>query len=123
MRGFAASQTNCDPVKVTRPEPPIERGILRTQAGELHPHIRAVTRPGECDLNEYRGLRRCVGSLTFPAQQHAVRGIYFDVAAGNRRPVEVEVERLPHARSCHESPFILTKPSTSNSHEQSGSAE
>ncbi len=37
--------------------------------------------------------------------------------------VEVEVERLPRARSCHESPFILTKPSTFNRPKQSGSAK
>jgi hypothetical protein len=39
-----------------------------------------------------------------------VRGIYFDVAAGDHRTVELEVERLPHARSCHKIPFILTSP-------------
>ena len=89
---------------------PIEGCILRTQAGELHPDICAVTCRGERDLNECRCRRRCVGSLTIPSQQHAVRGIYFDVAAGDCRPVEVEVERLPHARSCHEMSFILTRP-------------
>ena len=37
-------------------------------------------------------------------------GIYFDVAAGNCRPVEVEVEALSRTRSSHEIPFILTTP-------------
>jgi hypothetical protein len=31
--GFGASEGSCNPVKVTRPELPIEGGILRTQAG------------------------------------------------------------------------------------------
>ena len=30
VRGFGASQGNCDPVKVTRPKLRIESGILRT---------------------------------------------------------------------------------------------
>src|SRR5258708_40326549 len=47
------------------------------------------------------------------SQQEAVRGFYFDVAAGNCRFVEVEVERLPHARRCHESPLFWRGRSTS----------
>ena len=110
VRGVGACQSSCDPAKVTRPELRIERGILRTHARELHPHICAVTRRGERDLNECRCGRRGVGSLTVPSKQHAVRGIYFDEAAGNCRPVEVEAERLPHSRSDHQGPFILTRP-------------
>ena len=37
-----------------------------------------------------------VVSVDDPIQQHAVREIYFDVTADDCRPVEVEVERLPH---------------------------
>ncbi len=110
VRGFGASQGSCDPVKVTRPELRIESGILPTEAGELHPHICAVTRRGERDLYECRCRRRCVGSSTVPSNQHAVLGIDFDVAAGKCRPVEVELERLPHVRSCHRFPSILTRP-------------
>lgn len=78
--GFGASEGSCNPVKVTRPELPIEGGILRTQAGQLDLHICAVTRRGERDLNECRCRRRCVGSLTVPSNHQAVRGIGFDVA-------------------------------------------
>ena len=66
MRGFGASQGSCDPGEVTRPELPIESGILRTEAGELHRHACAVTRRGERDLNECRCRRRWCRFLDGP---------------------------------------------------------
>ena len=48
--------------------------------------------------------------MAFPPQQHAVRGIYFDEAAYNFRPIEVEVERLPHERNCHRVSIDVTSP-------------
>ena len=93
--GFGASEHSCNPVKVTRPELPIEGGIHRTQAGQLDLHIRSVTRWGERDLNKCRCRCRFVGPVTVPANHQAVRGIDFYVAAGNHRPVEVKVERVP----------------------------
>jgi len=107
--GFGASEGSCNPVKVTLPELPIEGGILRTQAGQLDLNICAVTRRGERDLNECRCRRRCVGSLTVPSNHQAVRGIDFDVAADDHRPVEVKVERVPRLRSRHEVSSALTR--------------
>ena len=40
----------------------------------------------------------------------AVRGIDFYVAASDHRPVEVEVQPVPHATSCHEISSALTGP-------------
>ena len=39
-----------------------------------------------------------------------VQGFYFDEAARQCRPIEVEVERLPNERSCHRVPYMLTRP-------------
>ena len=107
--GFGASEGSCNPVKVTLPELPIEGGIRRTQAGQLDLNIRAVTRRGERDLNECRCRRRCVGSLTVPSNHQAVRGIDFDAAADDHRPVEVKVERVPRLRSRHDVSSALTR--------------
>ena len=54
------------------------------------------------DLDECGCRCRVVGSWTVPFNQQAVRGIDLDVAAGDHRPVEVKVERVPRPRSRHE---------------------
>ena len=100
--GFGASKGSCNPVKMTRPELLIEGGIRRTQAGQLDLHGCALTGRGERDLNACRCRRRFVGSLTVPSNHEAVRRIDLDVAAGDHRPVEVKVERVPRPRSGHE---------------------
>lgn len=86
----------------------VHRRLVREALMHAEPDPRKT--PDERDLNECRCRRRCVGSLTVPSKQHAVRGIYFDEAAHNYRPIEVEVERLPHEWSCHRVPIILTRP-------------
>ena len=81
----------------------IEGGILRIQAGQLDLHNScAVARRRERDLNECKCRRRLVGSLAVPFNQHADRGIDFYVAAGDHRPLEVKVERVPGPRIRHE---------------------
>ena len=49
------------------------------------------------------------GSLTVPSNHQAVRGIDFDVAADDHRPVEVKVERVPRLRSRHDVSSALTR--------------
>ena len=49
-------------------------------------------------------------ALTVPFNQHADRGIDFCVAAGDHRPVEVKVERVPPPRSRHEISSALSRP-------------
>jgi len=100
--GSARAKAVCNPVKVTRPDLLIEGGIRRTQAGQLDLHGCVVTGRGERDLNACRCRRRFVGSLTVPSNHEAVRRIDLDVAAGDHRPVEAKVERVPRPRSRHE---------------------
>jgi hypothetical protein len=48
---IGASEGSCNPVKLTRPELPIEGDIVVTQAGQLDLHICADNRRGERDLD------------------------------------------------------------------------
>jgi hypothetical protein len=93
---------SCNLVKVARPELLMERGIVRTQAGQLDLHICAVIRRRERDLNYCGCRRRFVASWKVPSDHEAVRGIDFEVVARDRSPAQVKVERVPGARRRHE---------------------
>jgi hypothetical protein len=100
---FGAREASFDPVEVPRKELAIELSIPRSQARELDLHRSvAFTRRGEPELDKCRVVRRVVGFSTVPFDQHAVRGIDFDVAAGDDRPVEVKAERVSGPGSRHE---------------------